>query len=137
MPFPYSGDLPNPGIKPASLVLAGGFLTAEPLGKSPGCSNCPSIRKACHKIEASGPLSRLGMTCKSHCLFIQSESLSTETLGCCEINEMSSALPPCSQRHPLTWVTSLRLARIPRLCVFFSYVKSILPSRVLYILGSG
>ena len=33
---PLSGDLPDPGIKPASLLspaLAGGFLTTEPPGK--------------------------------------------------------------------------------------------------------
>ena len=36
LPFPPLGDLPNPGIKPASLAspaLAGGFFTTEPLGK--------------------------------------------------------------------------------------------------------
>jgi len=31
LPFPYPGDLPNPGIKPASPALAGGFFTIEPL----------------------------------------------------------------------------------------------------------
>ena len=30
--FPYPGDLTNPGIKPESPVLAGGFFTAEPSG---------------------------------------------------------------------------------------------------------
>ena len=33
MPFPFPGDLPNPGTEPASPVLAGGFFTTEPLGK--------------------------------------------------------------------------------------------------------
>ena len=28
--FPSPGDLPSPGIKPASPALAGGFFTAEP-----------------------------------------------------------------------------------------------------------
>ena len=32
-PFPSAGDLPDPGIEPASPALAGGFLTTEPLGK--------------------------------------------------------------------------------------------------------
>ena len=31
--FPPSGDLPDPGIKPASPVLAGGYFTTMPLGK--------------------------------------------------------------------------------------------------------
>ena len=30
LPFPFPGDHPNPGIKPASPALAGGFFTAEP-----------------------------------------------------------------------------------------------------------
>ena len=36
LPFPSPGDLPDPGIEPMSLVspvLAGRFLTTEPLGK--------------------------------------------------------------------------------------------------------
>ena len=36
LPFPSLGDLPDPGIKPTSLVspeLAGGFFTTEPSGK--------------------------------------------------------------------------------------------------------
>ena len=36
LPFPPPGDLPNPGIKAASLVspaLAGGFFTAAPPGE--------------------------------------------------------------------------------------------------------
>ena len=41
LPFPSPGDLPNSGIKPASPVLAGGFLTAEPPGKPLGCMVAP------------------------------------------------------------------------------------------------
>ena len=36
LPFPFPGDLPNPGVKPASLVspvLAGGLSTAKLPGK--------------------------------------------------------------------------------------------------------
>ena len=35
-PFPSPGNLPNPGIKPASPALAGGFFTTEPLRKPQG-----------------------------------------------------------------------------------------------------
>ena len=35
LPFPSPGDLPNPGIKPVSLALAGEFFTAEPPRKPP------------------------------------------------------------------------------------------------------
>ena len=30
LPFPPPGDLPNPGIEPTSLALAGGFSTTSP-----------------------------------------------------------------------------------------------------------
>ena len=33
LPFPSPGDILNPGIKPASPALAGGFFTTEPPGK--------------------------------------------------------------------------------------------------------
>ena len=36
LPFPSPGDLPNPGVKPTSPVLVGGFFTTEPSGK-PQC----------------------------------------------------------------------------------------------------
>ena len=39
LPFPTSGDLPNSGLKPESLVcpaLAGGFFTTQPPGKPSG-----------------------------------------------------------------------------------------------------
>ena len=34
VPFPSSGDLPNPGLEPESPALADGFFTTEPPGKS-------------------------------------------------------------------------------------------------------
>ena len=38
LPFPSPRDLTDPGIKPASSALAGGFFPAEPPGKShPDC----------------------------------------------------------------------------------------------------
>ena len=33
LPFPFPGEVPNPGIVPASPALAGGFFTTEPPGK--------------------------------------------------------------------------------------------------------
>ena len=33
LPFPSPADLPNSGIRPTSLVLAGGFFSTEPPGK--------------------------------------------------------------------------------------------------------
>ena len=33
LPFPSPGDLPDPGIKPTSPALTGGFFTTEPPGK--------------------------------------------------------------------------------------------------------
>ena len=40
LPFPSSGDLPDPGIKlmsPVAPALAGRFFTTEPLGKDAKC----------------------------------------------------------------------------------------------------
>ena len=36
LPFPPSGDLPDPGIKPMSRVLAGKFFATEPPDKAEG-----------------------------------------------------------------------------------------------------
>ena len=33
LPFPSPGDLPDPGIEPQSLALAGVFFTTKPPGK--------------------------------------------------------------------------------------------------------
>ena len=33
LPFPIPGDLPDPGIEPASPASVGGFFTPEPPGK--------------------------------------------------------------------------------------------------------
>ena len=38
LPFPSLGDLPSPGIQPASSVLASRFFTTESLGKP--CTGC-------------------------------------------------------------------------------------------------
>ena len=32
LPFPFPGDLPDPGIEPTSPILAGGFYTTGPPG---------------------------------------------------------------------------------------------------------
>jgi len=47
LPFPSSVYLPDPGIKPMSPVLAGGFFTAEPPGKPYPriLEGCPSDRQ--------------------------------------------------------------------------------------------
>ena len=41
LPLPSPGDLPNPGIEPASPALAGGFFTTEPPGKPQGGGHGP------------------------------------------------------------------------------------------------
>ena len=42
LPFPSPGDLPNPGIEPASLVSPAGSLPQAPPRKSPNLSRVPS-----------------------------------------------------------------------------------------------
>ena len=49
LPFPSPGDLPDPGIEPATLALAGGFSPAEPPGK-------PSPSKATKVLKLPGLL---------------------------------------------------------------------------------
>ena len=44
LPFPPPGDLPSPGIKPASPVLAGRFFTTEPPGKPGATQTSPDPR---------------------------------------------------------------------------------------------
>ena len=46
LPYPSSGDLPNPGIEstsPVYPILAGGFFTSEPMGKAINFSQYQSI----------------------------------------------------------------------------------------------
>ena len=46
LPYPSSGDLPNPGIEstsPVYPILAGGFFTSEPMGKATNFSQYQSI----------------------------------------------------------------------------------------------
>ena len=46
LPFPSPGDLPDPGIKPASPVspaLAGGFLTTEPPARDAHCEGYKQV----------------------------------------------------------------------------------------------
>jgi len=43
-PFPFPGDLPNPGIKPRSPALKADSLPAEPQGK-------PILKKGGHEIR--------------------------------------------------------------------------------------
>ena len=40
LPFSSLGDLPDPGIKPASPALAGGFFPADPPGKPLAHGTC-------------------------------------------------------------------------------------------------
>ena len=43
LPSPSPGDLPNPGIKPASLALAGRFFAIEPPGKPMSVCVCACV----------------------------------------------------------------------------------------------
>ena len=45
LPFPSPGHLPNPGIKPESPALAGGFFTTEPPGKPSSAFIDPQFQK--------------------------------------------------------------------------------------------
>ena len=47
--FPSPGDLPNPGIKPMSPVLAGGFFTTEPNWDAPSLTQLVTNKIKTHR----------------------------------------------------------------------------------------
>ena len=51
LPFPSPGDLPDPGIKPMSSALAGGFFTVEPSTHTQSSMGTPQS-----KIFLAGPV---------------------------------------------------------------------------------
>ena len=53
LPFPTPGDLPDPGMEPASPALAGRFFTTEPPARPPKSSNLELF----HLLPGSQPLS--------------------------------------------------------------------------------
>ena len=58
LPFPSPGDLPDPGIEPASPALAGGFLTTESPRKTLGvccCSLTKSGSTLCDPMDCRRP----------------------------------------------------------------------------------
>ena len=82
LPFPTPGDLPDPGIEPASPALAGGFFTAEPLWKPQQGLACtvaqtPGLegtRNTFHQEERRGSEAQLSSSqapsMHFHCLYI-------------------------------------------------------------------
>ena len=61
LPFPSTGDLPDPGIKLTSPELEGGFFTTEPSGRpqveaaaaaAKSCQSCPTL---CDPRDGSPP----------------------------------------------------------------------------------
>ena len=54
LPFPYPGDLPNPGIELMSPALAGGFFTAEPPGK-PSPKQYAILLSRASSVKTQGP----------------------------------------------------------------------------------
>ena len=88
MPFPSSGDLPSPGMKPASPALAGGFCTTEPPGKTPW-----RMHSTCHIADAQE------MAPKSHA------GPASQTCSSCPPVARCQALfyNPLHLRHSPTW----------------------------------
>ena len=59
LPFPFPGDLSDPGIEPC-LCIAGRFSTTEPSGLRSGCISSPSLicsmANRCHHLDPNHPL---------------------------------------------------------------------------------
>ena len=64
LPFPSPGDLPSPGMEPASPALAGRFSTTEPPGK-PHCSNLTNLKKKKKLRCLDTQINRVGTYVKS------------------------------------------------------------------------
>ena len=67
LPFPFPGDLPNPGIKPGSLALQADYLPSEPPGK-PRSSSYDPKNKSKKQLDSLrvyfSPISIYYFTCK-------------------------------------------------------------------------
>ena len=74
-PFPSPGDLPNPGVKPTSSALAGGFFTTEPLSlhSVPATNSLPSYPSNFCK-DLVGPVNPFWWNSSSGSLFKHSSS---------------------------------------------------------------
>ena len=83
-PFPSPGDLPNPGIKPGSPALAGGFFITEPCGKSPPSNLMLVFVPFVYAIFSVSTIYKMGvqtfvilfMKCACLCVFINMFSTS-------------------------------------------------------------
>ena len=91
--FPSPGDLPDPGIKPASPALAGGFLTTEPPGK-PCTSLSPMVFFRILVAAAAGSL----QSCLTLCDPIDGSQPGFRSLGFSR-QEHWSGLPFPSPTH--------------------------------------
>ena len=83
LPFPFPGDLPDPGIEPMSPALTGGFFTSELSGK-------PQRRTAASAAAAAAAAKSL-QSCLTLCDPIDS-------------NPPGSTIPGILQARTLEWV---------------------------------
>ena len=91
--FPFPGDLPNPGIKPASLALpalAGGFFTTEPPGNP--------------ELYSRFPLTLVAMFLRQ---------------ACCELFEAPRLLS-CGFLGPTTLLSNISILCAVKFCVFYA-----------------
>ena len=65
LPSPSPGDLPNPGIKPASLALAGRFFAIEPPGKPMSVRVCVCVCVCVCVYKSLCCTAEINTTCKS------------------------------------------------------------------------
>ena len=68
LPFPSPGDLPDPGVKPTSLALAGGLFTTEPPGKL--LSMMPKHYTLEKKFESEDKGHKLGEGLNAHRILV-------------------------------------------------------------------
>ena len=107
--FPSPGDLPDPGIEPMSLALAGRFFTAEPLGRPQKFTRWPKQycrREMLENISPDTPIlqirKRIYVTCPESLSWDKNWSPMTLAWGSIihyHVNSQNGVSPPASGHH--------------------------------------
>ena len=131
LPFPSSGDLPNPRIEPMLSALAGRFFTTEPPGKpslllqfNSVAQSCPSLCNpwtAAHQTPLSFTISQSLRKLMS----VESEIPSNHLILCRPLLNLPSIFPSICHHPHVTSGKTLTLTRRPLLASLLSSSNSI------------
>ena len=97
LPFPFPGDLPDPGIKPMSTTLVSRFFTTELPGEPPNCSGLLSV----HSVEAE----------------METTASSLPLLRGRPSGQLTPPLPSCLPERPMASIFPLEPLNRPFSCI--------------------